>query len=79
MKDDLFHDTNRTHVADKPQIKTLYDWAPGKRWELLQPVGSTSIQMSVPANMPDTLGDVFGRLYRGGRLAGQALEDAKAR
>ena len=55
--------------------KTRYDWAPGKRGDLLMPVGSTSaIQQGVQVT-----GDVLEKLYRAGRLTGSALDDALQR
>ncbi len=56
------------------RIETRYDWAPGKRGELLMPEGSKSIQQAVQVT-----GDVLEKLYRAGRLTGSALEDAKRR
>ena len=52
--------------------RTVYEWAPGRRGDLLMPVGSSSIQQGVQVT-----GDVLEKLYREGRLTGRALEDAK--
>lgn len=57
-------------------MKTVYDWYPGKRWRLLVPKGTTSIQQTVVVS--DALGyDVFRLLYDHGRLTGKALADAR--
>ena len=53
-------------------MSTTYDWAPGRRGDLLMPVGSRSIQQGVQVT-----GDVLEKLYREGRLTGRALEDAR--
>jgi len=52
---------------------TLYDWAPGRRGELLMPEGSESIQQGVQVT---STGGVLEKLYREGRLKGKALADA---
>ena len=52
--------------------KTRYDWAPGKRGDLLMPEGSKSVQQAVQVT-----GDLLDELYRAGRLTGSALEDAR--
>lgn len=52
--------------------KTRYDWASGKRGDLLMPEGSKSVQQAVQVT-----GDVLEKLYREGRLTGQALDDAR--
>lgn len=57
-------------------MRTVYDWAPGRRGELLMPEGSNSIQQSV---LLTSAGDVLEKLYREGRLKGKALEDAKVK
>ena len=58
------------------KVKTMYDWAPGRRGDLLMPDGSNSIQQSV---LITSAGDVLEKLYREGRLKGQALADAAAK
>ena len=54
-------------------MKTRYDWQPGKRWKLLAPEGSSSIQQTVVADAR-----AFEVLYLEDRLIGEALADATA-
>ncbi len=54
-------------------MKTLYDWKPGHRGEILEPRGSSSKLQSVVLYRAGVLEE----LYRGGRLHGEALKDAE--
>ena len=57
-------------------MKTLYDWYPGRRGELLLPKGTKSIQMTIVLSVADR-DKLFRELYDGGRLTGRALDDAR--
>ncbi|MCP4201846.1 MAG: hypothetical protein GY769_07930 [bacterium] len=55
-------------------IRTRYDWVPGREGRLLAPEGSKSMAQAVSVGVLSH--DTLRILYEDGRLYGQALYDA---
>lgn len=59
------------------ELKTKYDWVPGKKGSLLAPEGSDNVMHTVVVGILPH--DVVRILFDGGRLYGQALREARTK